>query len=159
MGQRPVPERRVSCRHATLGELLRASAAAYPDKTAVVCGDRTRRYSDLDRSSSRTANALIAAGLRFQGTVGILGKNSDLYVEILFGIAKVGGIAVLLNWRLAAPELRMMIADAGISVLFYDIEFAGTLDILKPDLPPGIMLIAFDREGQHNSAYEDFRQN
>jgi acyl-CoA synthetase (AMP-forming)/AMP-acid ligase II len=152
-------EKVVSCRYATLGDMLHASAAVHPDKSAVVCRDRIRLYSDLDRSSSRTANALIAAGLRFQGTIGILGRNSDLYVEILFGIVKVGGIAVLLNWRLAAPELRMIVADAGISVLFYDLEFAARIEALKPGLPPGIVLIAFDCEGQHNSAYEDFRQN
>jgi non-ribosomal peptide synthetase component E (peptide arylation enzyme) len=71
-------EKVVSCRYATLGDMLHASAAVHPDKSAVVCRDRIRLYSDLDRSSSRTANALIAAGLRFQGTIGILGRNSDL---------------------------------------------------------------------------------
>jgi acyl-CoA synthetase (AMP-forming)/AMP-acid ligase II len=143
-------------RHPTLGTMLHAVAAARPDKTALICGARRRSYGDLDRASSRTAHALIAAGAGRAGPAAILGRNSDLYIEILFGIAKSGGVAAVLNWRLAVPELRAIVADAAVAVLFHDIEFTAVAEALKPLLPPEILWIPFDGDARSDTAYTRF---
>jgi long-subunit acyl-CoA synthetase (AMP-forming) len=57
-------------------------------------------------------------GVCNQGRIGYLGKNSDIYLELLFGVVRAGAVLVPLNWRLAVAEIGAIIADAGISVLF-----------------------------------------
>ena len=123
-----------SCHYGILGDMLHSVAASYPDKTALIFGERRSSYRDLDRASNRIAHALIALGARPAGTVAILGKNSDTYLETLFGVAKSGAIAVLLNWRLALPELLTVIEDAGAGILLYDAEFANLVEALEPKL-------------------------
>jgi acyl-CoA synthetase (AMP-forming)/AMP-acid ligase II len=144
-------------RHASLGDMLRATAAAYPDKVALICGDRRRSYGDLDQMSDRTANALVAAGYGDQQPIGVIGKNSDTYLEILFGIAKAGATAAVLNWRLAVPELRVIAEDAGIAILLYDVEFASVVEQLRAALPARLTCIAFDGSGQNRTAYDSLR--
>jgi acyl-CoA synthetase (AMP-forming)/AMP-acid ligase II len=126
--------------------MLSAGAAADPGKTALIFGSRRVSYQALDRASNRTANALIARAGARPGVIGIIGKNSDHFVEILFGIVKSGGTALPLNWRLALPEIRAIAADADLEALFYDIEFAAVADDLKRALP-AIACIPFDGMG------------
>jgi acyl-CoA synthetase (AMP-forming)/AMP-acid ligase II len=50
--------------------------------------------------------------------VGYLGKNSDLYFELLFGAARAGAAFVPVNWRLATPEIAEILAEAEVTTLF-----------------------------------------
>lgn len=52
-----------SARSHTLGDLLRRSALRYPQRPAVVYGDRAWSYSELDEVINRCANALAAGGV------------------------------------------------------------------------------------------------
>ncbi len=146
----------LSCRYPSLGEMLRGGAASYPEKTALICGDRRRSYRDLDHASDCAARALIAALYQSRGPVGILGKNSDVYIEILFGIVKSGAAALVLNWRLAIPELRAVVQDAGVAILFYDIEMAPAVEGLQSALPVRLIAIPFDGSRRGATAYDEF---
>ena len=79
---------------------------------------RVTRYDTLDRHASQIANGLSGLGIRRQHRIGYLGKNSDLYLELMLGAARAGVVTVPLNWRLAAPEIGAILADAGITTLF-----------------------------------------
>jgi fatty-acyl-CoA synthase len=142
----------------TIGEMLSAGAGADPEKTALVFGDRRHSYQALDQASNRIANALIARSVTRRGVIGILGKNSDYFVQILFGIVKSGHTALPLNWRLAPPEIKAIAEDADLAVLFYDIEFAGMIDALKQALP-SIAYISFDGIGGTAQDDQDSERN
>ena len=102
----------------TLSELLHRVAQQQPDATATIYDGRVTRYAALDRHVTQIANGLVGFGIRRQDRIGYLGKNSDLYLELLFGVARAGAVLVPLNWRLAVPEIGAILADAGISILF-----------------------------------------
>jgi acyl-CoA synthetase (AMP-forming)/AMP-acid ligase II len=138
--------------------MLSAAAAADPEKTALVFGDRRHSYQSLDQASNRTANALISQAGGRPGVIGIIGKNSDYFIEILFGIVKSGGTALPLNWRLAPPEITAIAEDANLATLFYDIEFAGVIEDLK-QLLPAIATIPFDAMGGTRQDYHGFVQD
>ena len=140
---------RPSARYKTAGQMLQAAAATSPGKTALVFGDRRRSYRELDEASNRIASALLAKHHACGRTIGIIGKNSDYFVEILFGAVKSGGTAVVLNWRLAPPELLGIVEDAGLAVLFYDIAFASAVEFLR-SVFPSIVYIPFDVAGDAN---------
>jgi len=93
-------------------------ALRQPDATALIYNDRVTSYANLDRHTRQIANALATLGVRRHDRIGYLGKNSDLYLELLFGACFAGVVLVPLNWRLAPPEIDAIIADAGIETLF-----------------------------------------
>jgi len=99
---------------------LERRADLHPDKPALIDGERVLTYRAL-----RDRVAAVAAGLRARGVVpadrvAILSMNRAEYVEVLFAAARLGAIAVPLNWRLAAPEVAFQIGDSGPKVLVVD---------------------------------------
>ncbi len=109
---------------------LERRADIHPDKPALVDGERVVTYLAL-----RDRVAAVAAGLRARGVVrgdrvGILSMNRAEYVEALFAAARLGAIAVPLNWRLSAPEVAFQLGDSGPKVLLVDqhlFELANTV--------------------------------
>jgi acyl-CoA synthetase (AMP-forming)/AMP-acid ligase II len=142
-------------RYGSVGAMLEAAAAADPAKTALIFGGRRRSYQALDEGSNQIAHALAARGCGRRAMIGILAKNSDMFVEILFGAVKSGGTAVVLNWRLAPPELRVIVADAGLAALFYDAAFAGTAAFLAAALPE-LLPVPFDATADADTGFASF---
>src|SRR5690606_14724067 len=107
----------------TLADIVRETAAAWPDRKAVVSGAARATYAEIDAAASRVASGLLAAGCAPQERVGILARNSLAFIEILLGCLKAGLVALPLNWRLAAPEIAYIVRHAGARVLFRAEEF------------------------------------
>ena len=66
--------------------------------------------------------------------IALLANNSSDYFEILWGCAKAGVILVCLNWRLAVPELELMMRDSTPVALIYDPPFATSAAALRERL-------------------------
>ncbi|MCI0810994.1 MAG: AMP-binding protein, partial [Chloroflexi bacterium] len=78
-------------------ELLKRVAERLPDKTAVIDGDRTFTYGQIEDLSNRFASALASSGLAVGDRVGIFAPNCVEFVIGFFGILKAGGIASTVN--------------------------------------------------------------
>jgi fatty-acyl-CoA synthase len=85
-----------------------------PDRVAIV--DRTRdarhSYAELDASAERWARLLASFGVRAGDRVATLTGNRVEAIALFFGALRIGAVLVPLNWRLAAPELARVLADA-----------------------------------------------
>src|SRR6185312_1338273 len=81
----------------TLPELFAAQAARTPDAVAVVFGDETLRYGDLDRRANRLAHHLRALGVGPEVVVGLCVPRSLDLVVALLGILKAGGVYLPLD--------------------------------------------------------------
>jgi len=134
-----------------LPDLLRQQARERPNATAQIFGDRETSYGELDRRANQVANGLLALGVQVQQRIGYLGKNSDLYFELLFGAAAAGAVLVPVNWRLAPPEMTAILSDAEVTVLFVRSGFAAVVASLE--LPPGIRVFSLDGA---NPSWPDF---
>jgi acyl-CoA synthetase (AMP-forming)/AMP-acid ligase II len=108
----------------TLASVLRKQARRRPEATAQVFGDRRTTYAELDGRASQIANGLLALGAQPQCRVGYLGKNSDLFFELLYGALKANLVLVPVNWRLAPPEAAAILNDAAVENLFVGAGFA-----------------------------------
>src|SRR6478672_9582018 len=75
-------------------------------------------YGEFERYTNRVAAALLASGVKKGERVAYFGKNSDRYLEIFFGAAKVGAVTTPINWRLAGPELAYILQDSRAPILF-----------------------------------------
>ncbi len=142
----------------TLAELIRHQGAARPERVATVFEGRETTYGELDARAERVAGGLLAAGCARMSRVAILAKNSDLYTEILFGAAKANLVLVPVNWRLAPPEVRFIVADAGAEVLFVGPEFSALVEGIQDELPSLRTIIALGGEHPEWEGYEAWRE-
>ena len=99
-------------RHA-LGDLLHRSAARSPGRTALRFRDRAYTYAELDTVVDRTANALAARGVGRGDRVALLSHNDDGYVVVTFALARLGAIAVPVNFMLLAGEVAYVLDHSG----------------------------------------------
>jgi len=97
-----------------LHNLLHASAAAHPNRPAVIDGDRTFTYSELEAQTNRLGHLLIATGVRPGDRVGLYLEKSLEAVVAIYGILKAGAVYVPLDSRAPATRLAYIAADCGI---------------------------------------------
>jgi len=125
----------------TLGDLLRARARIAPGREALVdlASGLRLDYAALDARIDRVAGAMAAEGIGKGDRVAVLLHNGPEFVDALFACARLGAILVPLNWRLTAPEIAFILADAGAETLIFESGFAATVAALKAgeagDLP------------------------
>ena len=101
----------------SLGARLAELAAERPDRPAVTDQDRTVTWAELDRRTNRIARGLTAAGVK-QGdlvTVGL--ANSVDFIEVCYGLWKVGATPQPISWRLPAGEARAVMELAATPIL------------------------------------------
>jgi acyl-CoA synthetase (AMP-forming)/AMP-acid ligase II len=101
----------------TLATIVREHAAATPNAPALTFEGATLSFAELDERSSRAANAMRSDGVRNGDRVALLTKNVREYYELMFAASKIGAILVCLNFRLAAPEISAIVADATPTVI------------------------------------------
>ena len=114
------------------GDVTRHLAATQPDRVALTFEGRDTTYGEFERYTNRVAAALLASGVKKGDRVAYFGKNSDRYLEIFFGAAKVGAVTTPVNWRLAGPELAYILQDSRAPILFVGEEFGDTVEQEPP---------------------------
>lgn len=102
-----------------IGDWLRYHAQHCPGSEALVCGEQRLNYGELNFRSNRLAQALRDRGITKGDRVAVLLLNSNVFLETLFACAKLGAIAVPLNFRLSPAELQFILKDAGAQALIY----------------------------------------
>ncbi len=100
-----------------------AQAQRRPHHPALEAADATLDYAALAAACERVAAALAGAGVGVGDRVAWLGCNSAAMLQAMFGCARLGAIFMPLNWRLAPPEHRAMLAQAQPRLLVVEREF------------------------------------
>jgi len=132
----------IASRRGTIGALFHARVPANPDHWAVIAGDRTLSYTELEDRSNRLANSLLAMGLSRGDRVGMLARNCLEYLEVELAAAKTGIILACLNWRLGDRELTHCINLVEPKVIIVQSALTETLDRL--DLHPHRRIVIGD---------------
>lgn len=94
-----------------------------PTGRALVFEGLERTYAELAGRCRRLGGALRALGLDKGDRVGMVGPNSDRYLELYLGGPSAGFVFVPVNSRLAPAEITAVLADAGVRVMFMDGDF------------------------------------
>jgi fatty-acyl-CoA synthase len=134
-------------------DLLRRAAYIYPDKVAVVHGERRYRYRQLAERSWQLAGGLRATGLDKGDRVATLLANSPAMLEAHFGVPAAGGILVTINQRLSGAEIGYILEHSGARYLLLDAEFEA---LVAPLELPGLTIIRTEDTGAPGDPYEDF---
>lgn len=107
-----------------------------PNKVAVKLETgRNWTYGELNKKANRYANALKNMGIEKGDRVGILLYNNLEYFALYFAIAKLGAIAVRINFRLASEELAYILHDSGSKILCFDAKLSKEIEPIRSKVP------------------------
>ena len=107
------------------GVAVKAIAQAVEQgRPALLHGDRTISWQELDRQTDAIAQSLLDQGLRPGDVAGQMLRNSPEYILAYFGCAKAGITPVNVNYHYKEGELRDIFTRFGLKALFLEEDFA-----------------------------------
>jgi len=111
----------------TITAVIHAHAAERPAATALIQGDRSMTYTELDRLIDRVATALQREGVQQGDTIAICAKTSMAYGAVFLGALRAGAAIALLAPSSTATTVAALVADCDAKILFLDAEVSGLL--------------------------------
>ncbi len=152
-GQSPAPDRPVYRTELTPVSFLERSAYVFPDRTAVVHGQRRYSYREFAERVNRFASALRRRGLQRHDRVAVLSPNAPALLEASFAVPAAGGILVAINTRLSPGEIDYILHHSSARFLFVDAELEPLVASL--DLADRVV-VRVDDTGAADDPYEAF---
>lgn len=98
------------------------------------CYRREITWKVFDEKANRFANLLLQRGVKKGDKVGILLMNCLEWLPIYFGILKTGALAVPLNFRYSASEIKYCLELAEVDVLLFGPEFIGRIEEIADEI-------------------------
>ena len=92
-------------------------------------------WAEFDEKANRFANFLLTRNVRKGDKVAILLMNCLEWLPIYFGVLRAGAMAVPLNYRYTAEEIRYCLDLADASVLIFGPEFTGRVEDIAERMP------------------------
>lgn len=92
-------------------DYLSASAQRFPEKIALVTGDRRLTFSEIDRLSDRVAAALVCGGVQHGDRVLIFMDNCWEAVVAIFAVLKAGAVFSPVNPSTKADKLTFLMGN------------------------------------------------
>ena len=120
----------------TFAQPLSRALSTAAGSTAVICQDQRRSYAELGSRCRRLAGAMRKLGLAAHDRVGVVSLNSDRYLELYLGLPAAGYVLVPVNSRLAPAEMRAVLDDAGVSLVFADAAYPGAAGVSQQLMMP-----------------------
>ncbi|HEY5208337.1 MAG TPA: AMP-binding protein [Stellaceae bacterium] len=118
----------------TIGETLAHQARVQPHREALKVGDRGLTWRELDESANRVANMLLALGAKHGDRVMMMLGNSIEFVEIYYGLAKIGCISAPVMPRSVAGEVQFICDNLRARFIIAEADSASIVRDLAPQL-------------------------
>ncbi|NPV27873.1 MAG: AMP-binding protein [Firmicutes bacterium] len=121
-------------------EMLTRNAQMFPNEIALIERDpaivrrREITWRDFEDAVNKFAHGLIDRGVSQGDRVALLMMNCLEWLPVYFGILKTGALAVPLNFRFTAEEIRKCLETVEAKVLVYGPEFRERIDQIKDRL-------------------------
>jgi fatty-acyl-CoA synthase len=131
---------------------LRRSAYMFPEKTAVVYGERRYSYGELEERVNRLASCLRDSALEKGERVAFLCPNTPPMLEGHFALPAAGLVLVAINTRLGRDEVTYIVEHSGAKMVFVDAELEDLLD----DVDREVARVRIDDTGEPGDPYEDY---
>jgi fatty-acyl-CoA synthase len=118
-------------------DLLSKRAELTPNRIALVELETGHRYTyaELNARANRLANFMRdKLGVVKGDRVSIIAKNSIVYIDLFYGLPKIGAIFAPFNWRLTAKEISYMVNDLEPKVLICESKFIPHLNEILAEI-------------------------
>jgi len=118
-----------------LQDTLLATAARYPNHTALVVGDVRMNYREVLHYACRLAHALRDRGVRRGDRVAIFMGNTWQCAASIFGVLLAGGVFVAINVHTKRDKLAFILRDADARVLLTEPHLARVFEPVAEQMP------------------------
>ena len=115
----------------TIGDLLLTAADRHPNDDAIVFPDQKISYGELAARAIERARGLQAIGVTPRSHVGLLLPTCLEFVEYFFAIALCGAVAVPVNARYRAHELRYVVENGDLVTLITTSEVPEQVNFIE----------------------------
>lgn len=106
-----------------------------PEATALICNDVIRSWGEYEDRAARIAAYLDQQGHKPDTKVGVYVHNCNQYLEAQFGIMKMRGVTVNVNYRYQETELIYLLENADCEALVYQACYASRVEAIRSQLP------------------------
>ncbi|HEV8644471.1 MAG TPA: acyl-CoA synthetase [Burkholderiales bacterium] len=115
--------------HVALSPLsfLARAAEVYPQRAAVIHGERRLTWAQTYQRCRRLASALARSGIGVGDTVAVMAPNVPAMFEAHYGVPMTGAVLNTLNTRLEAEAIAFMLTHGEARVLITDREYSATI--------------------------------
>ena len=122
---------------------LKKAVEFYPDKTAVIDGERSFTYARIGERVAGLARFFQSRGIKPGDRISVLEVNSHAFLETYYAAAGIGAVLNPLNYRLAPKEIAYILRDSGSRWLLANTQFASQVQGLFAEKTPleGILWI------------------
>ena len=103
---------------------IERTAYIYPDRVALIHGERRFTWLQTYGRCRRLASALKARGVGYGDTVSVILNNTPEMYECHFGVPAIGAVLNTVNTRLDAESIAFILNHAEAKVLITDREYA-----------------------------------
>jgi acyl-CoA synthetase (AMP-forming)/AMP-acid ligase II len=136
-------------------------ADAIPDLPAVTHADTTRSWSEYDDRAARVAGALDAAGLGPDSKVALFMYNCNEFMESQFGVFKMRGVPINVNYRYLDDELWYLLDNSDSEAIIFHSSLGDRVARVADRLPKLKLLVEVDDGGAgqvpNAVAYDDLQ--
>ncbi len=135
---------------------LDVHARIRPNKTALICGERSLTYAEFNARAGCIANALSSLGVKAGDRVAVMAYNSIEALEIAAGLSKLSAVGVLLNYRLREHEVAYIINDCQAKVMIAGAGLVGVVEQARAEVTGEVVYVAIGTDVPKGwQAYED----
>ncbi len=103
-------------------------ARTQPDAPALIHGDRTLTYRELAFAVARMAAHLKTLSLQSGDRIGLCLKDNPLHIVALLAVARMGGVAVPLDWRAPPAETGRNASRLGLNSILTEPDARTAVD-------------------------------
>lgn len=137
-----------------IADMIRRTAYHYPDKKAMIFGDKSLTYAEMEDECNRVANALLDLGVKKYDRVAILAHNTIHHVLTWFGCCKVGAIYLAVNYMLRGKDISYCINHSESTVFIVeDALYDLVKDVL--DEMPTVKTLIWSNQGAGKPPVDD----
>ncbi len=119
---------------ACVGDMATRTAARFPDRAAVVDGERVFTYSELNNAANQVARSLLSSGLGHGDVVAVISRNTWAMPVTYLAAAKAGLVFLPLNAALTSAEMSYILSDSEARTLVAESPFEDKAVALLADV-------------------------
>ena len=118
-----------------IADLAEHAIDAVPDRVALISGDETLTYAELEERANRLAHYLLDQGVKKDDKVGLYCRNRIEIVIGMLGIIKAGAILVNINFRYVEGELKYLFDNSDMVALIHERRYSDRVANVLPETP------------------------
>ena len=127
-----------------IADLFESLADAVPERIALVSGDATSTFAQLDARATKLANALALRGVKAGSHVGLYLYNGAEFVEAMLACFKLRAVGININYRYVEDELAYLFRNADLVCVIHQRELGQRTHAVRAQVPTLTHVIAVE---------------